>query len=332
MSRFALILSGILMLCGLGAISLPLPAANAQPAADRAFPARPLRIVVPFTTGSTSDAASRFFAEQLAGELGQSVYVENRAGANGIIAIQTLRAAPADGHTILLGAISLMSINPIAVKDLPYDPVKDLAPISGLARGMNVIVVAADSEIRTLADFVALAKAANPALTSGSFAPGYTLSTAWLGQLAGFRFTAVPYKGQAAVLTDLIGRQLDFALVDIGGALPLVKTGKLRALAVTGEARHPEIPDVPSARESGYPDFVRYSWGGFYVRSDTPARLIERLADAMQNVLAKPESAQFAARQAQELLPLRPAAMRQYQLDELARMRAVANSIGYAPQ
>lgn len=328
----AAVLSHILVLSGVTATGLAPLAANAQSVADHAFPTRPVQIVVPFTTGSTSDTASRFFAEQLAVELGGPVYVENRAGANGVIAVQALRSAPADGHTILLGAISLLSINPIAIKNLPYDPVKDLTPISGVARGMNVIVVAGDSEIHTLENLVTRAKAANPVLTSGTFAPGYTLSIAWLGQLAGFRFTAVPYKGQAPVLTDLIGRHLDFALVDLGGALPLLKTGKIRAVAVTGEGRHPEMPQVPTVRESGYPDFVRYSWGGFYVRSETPAWLIERLADAMQNVLAKPESAQFAARQAQELLPLRPAAMRQYQLDELARMRVIANSIGYTAQ
>ncbi len=296
------------------------------------FPMRPLKIVVPFTTGSTSDAASRFFAEQLTSELGQQVLVENRTGANGVIAIQALLSAPADGHTLLLGAISLLSINPIAVKNLPYDPVRDLKPISGIARGMNVFVVPADADMRTLADLVARAKTRAQPLNLGSFAPGYFLSAEWFARLAGITFNPVPYKGQAPILTDLVGNQLDLALVDLGGALPLLKSGKVRAVAVTGETRHPEMPDVPTVRESGYPEFVRYSWGGFYVRADTPDALTNRLADAMQNVLARPQSKQFAARQAQELMPYRPAEMLKFQLDELERMRKVADAIGFKPQ
>ncbi len=292
------------------------------------YPSRPVRIVVPFTPGSGTDAAARFFGERLSVALGQPVVVENKPGANGVISVQAVKQAPADGYTLLAASISIMSVNPIAIRDLPYDPSRDFKPVSGLTRGPNAFLVPADSRLRTLADFVASAKSGGKPPTVATFSPGYQLAAAWFANLAGFTVTNVPYKGQAPLMTDLAAGQVDAALVDPGGALPLIRSGKLRPLAVTGEQRMPELPDVPTVRESGYPDYLQYSWASLYVRIDTPSAVHMKLVDAMQKVMASPEARDFVRRQGQELMSFTPAEMQKFQADELARFRRVADAAG----
>jgi tripartite-type tricarboxylate transporter receptor subunit TctC len=298
----------------------------------RDFPSRPLRIVVPFTPGSGSDNSARYYGEALARELGQPVVVENRPGANGVIGIQAVKSAPADGYTILLASNSPMSVNPIVTRNLPYDPVADLRPISGLSRNMNVFVVPLDSPLKTVRDLAPAARQQERPLNIGTYSAGYQLAAAWFGTLAGIRFTNIPYKGQAQIMADILGKQLDLALVDTGGALPLLKQGKLRALAVSGEKRHPELPDVPTVRESGYADYVQYSWVSFYVRAQTPDDIVAKLASTMQAILKTPESAAYMARAGSSLMPYDPEAMRSFQEAEIARFKRVAQATGIRPE
>lgn len=297
------------------------------------FPDRPLRIIVPFTAGSGSDSASRFFGEKLAVELGQPVVVENRPGASGVIAVSATRSAPADGYTLLLASISILSVNPVMVKDLPYDPVKDLRPISGLTQVTSVFVVPATSKLRTLADLVAAAKASPKELTSGSYSAGYDLAVKWFAGLAGVRFANVPYKGAAAIFTDLMGDRLDFAIADLGGAAPLIKAGRLRALAVSRETRDALLPDVPTFVESGYPEYINRPWISFYARAETPEDVTNRLAQAMQSILATKAARDYAQQSAgNDLMPLGPEAMRRHHLAEIERFRQVARNAGVTPQ
>jgi tripartite-type tricarboxylate transporter receptor subunit TctC len=313
-----------LALAGLMAV---VPFSHAQ---DKNFPSRPVKIIVPFTAGSGSDTSARFFAEQLSKILNGSFVVENKPGASGIIAVTTVTSAPADGHTILLASNSPIAVNPVTIKDLPYDPLKDLKPISGITRGMNALVVAPESNIKTLADLVAAAK--QRPVTVGTYSDGYKLALEWLSSQAGVKFKNVPYKGGAPVFNDVIGGHLDVGVVDMGGAAPMVKGGKLRAIAVSGETRHKEAPDVPTIKESGYPEYVNYSWTSFYVRSETPDDITKKLADAMQTALHSDAAKQFVKKTGGELMPHTAEGMRDYQNNEIARFKRIAESAGIKPQ
>ena len=295
------------------------------------FPNKAVKVIVPFTAGSGSDTSARFFGEQLAGVLGQPFVVENRPGASGVISVMAVKTAPADGYMILLASNSPLSVNPVTIKDLPYDPAKDLRPLSGLTRGMNAYIVPPNSKLNTLADVVAASKQGQP-LNVGNYSAGYHLALEWFANLAGIKFNHIPYKGGAPIFTDIMGNQLDMAIVDLGGVAPLLKSGKIKALAVSGEKRHPDFPDVPTIRESGYPDYVNYSWTSFYVRAQTPDDITAKLADALQNVLATNEAREFVRKTGAELMPYAPAAMQKYHMDELARFRRIAELTGIKPE
>ena len=295
------------------------------------FPNRPVKVIVPYTAGSGSDTSARFFGEKLAAILGQPFIVENRPGASGVISVMAVKTAPADGYTILLASNSPLSVNSVTIKDLPYDPIKDLKPLSGLTRGMNAYVVASNSKLITLADLVAAAKKERQPLNAGSYSDGYQLALEWLASVMGVRFNYIPYKGGAQVFTDVMGSQLDFGLVDMGGVVPLLMSGRLRALAVSGEERHPDFPNVPTIRESGYPDYVNYAWTSFCVRAETPDDVTAKLADALQKVLATNEARNFVKKMGAELMPYAPGVMRKFQRDEIDRFRRIAEVSGFKP-
>jgi len=296
------------------------------------FPNKAVKVIVPFTAGSGSDTSARFFGEKLSAILGQPFVVENKPGASGVISVMTVKTAPADGHTILLASNSPLSVNSITIKDLPYDPLKDLRPLSGLTRGMNAYIVAPNSSLKTLADVVAASKQGAHLLNVGNYSAGYHLALEWFANLAGVKFNHIPYKGGAPIFTDIMGNQLDMAIVDLGGVSSLLKSGKIRALAVSGERRHPDFPDVPTIRESGYPDYVNYSWTSFYVRAQTPDDITAKLADALQQALATNEAKEFVKKTGGELMPYPPAAMQKYHRDELERFRRIAEVAGIKPE
>ena len=296
------------------------------------FPNRAVRVIVPFTSGSGSDTMARFLGEKLSAILGQPFLVENRPGANGVIAVTAVKTAPADGYTMLLGNISLLAVNPVTIKDLPYDPLKDLRPIGGLARGMNAYIVAPNSKLKTLADLVAAAKNKQQPLSAGSYSAGYHLVLEWFANLASVKFNHIPYKGAAPIFTDVMGNQLDFAIVDTAGVASLLKSGKLRALAMSGESRHTNFPDVPTVKESGYPEYVYYSWVSFWVRAETPDDNTAKLADALQKALAANDAKEFIKSLGAEVMPYGPAAMQKYQRDELDRARRTAAIAGIKPE
>jgi tripartite-type tricarboxylate transporter receptor subunit TctC len=304
-------------------------AAHAQ---DDAFPNRPIRVIVPFTPGAGSDIAARFFGARLSDELHVPVVVENKPGAFGALAVGAVKSAPADGYTLLLGGNSPVVVNPLFIKKLSYDPVKELKPISGLARNTNVFVVPASSPIHSVADLVRVSKTAKAPLNVGTPASGYQLVMEWFAREAGIKFNHIPYKGGAQCYNDAMGGQVDMAVAELAGTLEFIKSGRLRALATTGEARHPSLPDVPTFKESGFPDFVTYSWNSFYVRSETPEAVAKVLGDAMQRVLSTDEARQFVRTAGTELMPLDRAAMRDFQMKEAARFKAIADAAGIKPQ
>ena len=296
------------------------------------YPNRPVRIIVPSNPGSGADSAARFFGEQLGKRLGQSFVVENKPGANGTIAATFVKQQPADGYTIFLGSNSPLVVTPLVTKDVKYDPTKDFTPLSGTTRGMTMISVPVKSNIKSFKELLATAKSAKQPLTVGTFTAGYQLSMEWLAQEANVKFLNVPYKGGVQMFTDLLGGQLDFAVSDIVGATPFVQQGSLRPLAVTGDERHPQFPDVPTVKESGMPVFVNYVWSSFSVRAETPSDIQKKLADTLAEVFKTPEAARYAKNNNTELLSFGPAEMREFQATEYKRFQDVVKRAGIQPQ
>ena len=314
------------LLLGVAAI---MPLAMAQVAN---FPTRALKIVVPTSPGSGSDTTARYFGEQLAAALGQPVVIDNKPGANGVLAAMVVRQAPADGYTIFLGTNTHMAVNPIVVKDLPYDPVKDFKPVSGLARGMMIFVTSPGSKMNNVADLVAAAKASKKQLNVGTYTSGFHLSAEWFASVTATKYVNVPYKGAPEVFIGVIGDQLDWAVSDLIAAIPLVKAGKLKALAVSGDKRHPDSPEIPTVKESGFPDYVNYTWTSMYIRSETPDAVTARLVDVMQKILATPGAREFTARIGSDPMGLAPAEMRKFQISETERFRRIADGAGIKPE
>lgn len=296
------------------------------------YPIRSVKVIVPFSTGSGADHASRFFGDLLAKHFGQNFLIENKTGAGGVLAMNTVKAAPADGYTILMGSNSLMAVNPIMLKELPYDAVKDFKPIGGLTRGLIVIVVAKDSKYQSITELLAAAKNSAVPLNGGTYALGYQLALAWLANVAGVKFENIAFKGAGEIMVSLLGNQLDFGIVSFNGAVPLLKAGKFKALALSSDKRHPDFPGVPTIAESGFPEFTNYTWTSFFVRSDTPADITNKLEEALQTVIATPLAKEYADQVLVELLPFKAEAMRRYQLEEIARFTKIAKEAGLEPR
>ena len=292
------------------------------------FPSRPIKIVVPTSAGSGSDTTARYFGEQLGVALGQSVVIDNKPGANGIIAAMAVKQAPADGYTIFLGTNTHMAVNPIVVKDLPYDAIKDFKPLTGLARGMMIFVASPNSKISNVTELVAAAKNSKQQLNVGTYTAGFHLSAEWFASVTNTKYVNVPYKGAPEVFLGVMGDQLDWAVSDLIAAIPQVKAGKLKALAVSGEKRHADYPEIPTIKESGYPDYVNYTWTSMYIRSETPEAVTARLVEAIQKILATPGAREFTAKIGSDPMPLNPADMRKFQISETERFRRISNAAG----
>ena len=302
-------------------------------AAQSSFPSKPLRIIVPFTPGSGTDTAARYYAEPLGKLLGQPVVVENRPGANGAIGVMTLKNAPADGYTLLLATNSPITVNPLTEKSLAYDPFNDLRPISGLSRSMSVYLVPVSSPYKTLQEFTEAARSGPHALNIATYSAGQILANAWLSQLSGAKLQNVSYKGQAQIMTDLEGGHIDAALVDISGAVTHIKAGKVRALGVTSDKRHFQVPEVPTVQEAGFPQYLYLTWAAVYAAKHTPEPVAAALEDAMQKILdtdyARSYQAKFGGG---SLMPLTAAQQAAFQKEEYDRMKSIADKVGIKPQ
>ena len=280
-------------LSGLGlifAILLPAPAGAAD-----SYPSRPLRFVVPLTQGSGSDTVTRFVAERTGKLLGQPAVVENRPGADTIIATQSVLTAPPDGYSVLMISPSAMVINPLVHDHLPYDPKRDLRPLAAAIRATSVLVTGPSSPYKTFSDLLAGAKKAPNSVSLANYSYHYRLGALQMQQMSGVEFNHVLYKGASQAQTDVMGGAVDAALLDLGGALPLIRAGKLRPLAVTTRARHPELPNVPTVAESGLPGYELTVWVGFAVSATTPEPVVARLEDALLKAIGSDEFRSFAA-------------------------------------
>jgi tripartite-type tricarboxylate transporter receptor subunit TctC len=260
-------------------------------AAQGPFPSRPITLIVGFAAGGATDTAARIIARKLAENMGVPVIVENRAGAGGNIAHQQVANAAPDGYTILLGSVGPLAVAPHLVKDLPYNPQKDLAPLTMGVMFPNILVVNPGVPAKTLQEFVALARAQPGKLDYGSTGVGSAshLAGELLKQRANIDITHVPYKGGGAAMPDILGGRIASYWSPPSTALPYIQAGKLRPLASTGAARSPVLPDVPTVAESGYPGFEASNWYAFVAPGRTPPEILDRWNAELVKVLKSPD-------------------------------------------
>lgn len=271
--------------------ALPLAVPALGPAlAQEGFPNRSIRIVVGFTPGGATDIAVRAFGPRMGEILGQAIVVENRPGAGGNIAMEAVARAPADGHTLLLGTIGTLVINPMVMR-MPVDPLRDLLPVSIAVDLFNILVVPMDRPWRSVADLVAAAKAAPGTLSWGHSGIGASphLSGLMLDRLAGIETIGVSYRGGAQVATDLLAGRIDYSFATAPSVMQYVETGRLRALAVPTAQRSRLLPHVPTVAEGGVPGFDVASWYAITAPRGTPDAIVNRLSDAMRQALGDAE-------------------------------------------
>jgi len=265
-------------------------AAAATLQAHGAYPDKPIRLIVSGAPGTPPDALARIVAEQLTAGLGKPVLVENRPGGSGIVAMGSVAKAAPDGHT--LATIGLPQIvAPSLMSEMPYDTVRDFAPVIQLTWSANVLVVRASSPLKTLAELLSVAKAKPGALTyasGGNGTPSH-LASELLKRHAGIDVRHVPYKGIPAGLAAVMGEQVDVAFAGIATALPLLRSGRLRALATAGARRLPALPDVPTVAELGFAGYQQNEWYGVVAPAATPPQIIARLAAELARIVAAPE-------------------------------------------
>jgi tripartite-type tricarboxylate transporter receptor subunit TctC len=264
------------------------PAAFAQAGA---WPAHPVKVIVGYPPGGSTDIAGRLFAERIGRKLGQQFVVENRAGASGTVGAQSVVRAEPDGYTLLLAASPEVSIAPITMKALPYDPVRDLQPVTLVGQIPFFLVVNPSVPARTLAEFIAYAKANPGKLNYSSF--GKNTSNHLAGELfkslTGIQAVHVPYKGSGPSIIDLIGGQVQYTFDGPPAVLEQVRAGKLRALAVASRQRLPSAPDVPTFAEAGLPDFSGGTWFGLFAPARTPRALLDQINAESVAVLNAPD-------------------------------------------
>jgi len=279
------VLGRLAMAMCLAIVSTPTPA--------QSFPDRPLRLVVPFSAGGVTDIVARAAAERLSRSLGQTVVVENRTGANGAVAIDTLMQAPPDGYTLFLATIGNLAINPAVYPDLRYSTDKDFQIIGLLSSVPQLFVVGKALPVNSVDEFVAYAKANPGKLSYGSSGVGSAphMAGAIFASRAGIQVNHIPYRGSSQSITDLIGGQLSFMIDPVTTTLPYVQSGKVRAIAVSTPHRLAALPDVPTIAESGFPGYDVGVWNAIAVRAGTPAPVVDRLVKELRAVV---QDASFA--------------------------------------
>jgi tripartite-type tricarboxylate transporter receptor subunit TctC len=310
--------------------ALALAAAWRAGAMAQAWPERPIRLIVPFPPGGGTDVISRQLAERMAANTGWTIIVENRAGAGGNIGLDAVAKAAPDGYTIGMGQASNLAINPALYARMPYDPLKDFAPISSIASQGLVVVVSAKSAFRSLADLLAAAKQKPDGVSlahPGNGTIGH-LAGEMLSRRAGVKILIVPYKGIAPAVTELMGGQVDVLFGNPLAVMPLVTGNLLRPIAVSSAHRLAALPDVPTVAESGFAGFDAVNWSGLVAPAHTPDALIARLNTEAAAALRRPEMTERLALDGSEAFPSSVAAFAAFMQAERAKWGAIVHDIG----
>jgi len=304
-----------------------IPAAQAQD-----YPSRPLRLVVAFTAGGTTDFVARLLADKMKGPLGQSVIVENKPGANGAIGAEFVAKSDPDGYTLFFTTAGAVAINPAFRKNLAYDPVADFAPVGLAVKNSTLVVVRSNLEANNAKELVALAR--QRPITVGVTGIGAIshLGLELFQSAAGVKFQHVPYRGAAQAITDLIGGQLDGLVADVPTVLTQIRAGKIKALGATSQERSELFPDVPTLVEQGFPDTVADQWGAVLAPAKTPPAIIAKLNAAMLAALNDPELRSKLTQAGVIPAPSSPQNFALYLQDEIARWGKLIREKGIKPE
>jgi tripartite-type tricarboxylate transporter receptor subunit TctC len=300
----------------------------------QAFPTKPVRFVVPFAPGGSTDTLARALGQKLSDSLGQQVVIDNRTGANGNIGMDIVAKAPPDGHTIVLGYIANVAIGPSLYDKLPFDPVRDYEAVTLLATSPNVLVAHPGIPVSNLKDVIALAKAKPGQLNyaSASVASVGHLTGELLNQLAGIRMVHVAYKGSGQAVTDLLGGHIQLMFSGFSSVMPHIKSSKLRPIAQTGEKRSPALPDVATIAESGFPKFEATAWYGVHAPAKTPKPIVTRLNAEFVKALKMPDVKERLNALGFELVGSTPEHYASYIKSEIKKWEKVVKASGAKPE
>lgn len=306
-----------------------IPAVSADSRADN-YPSKAIRLVVPFPPAGTADILARTIGQKLTERWGQQVIIDNRPGAGGNIGANVVAKAPPDGYTLLMGTAGTHGINASVYSKMPYDTLKDFIPITLVASVPNLLTVNPSIPVKSVKELIALAKAKPGQLTFGSSGNGTAVHLA--GELlktqAGIDLVHVPYKGSAQATSDLLSGHISMIFSAAPGAMPYVKAGRLRVLAVTSVRRMPALPDIPTMIEAGVPDYEAESWFGMFAPAGTPNGVIAKLNAAIVEILQTPEMKQRLSDQGAEPVGNTSAQFAVYVKEEMAKWAKVVNASG----
>jgi len=311
------------LMAGLAGVAL-LGAAAMAPALAQGFPNKPIKFIVPFPPGSATDTSARYFAKKLSEMTSQPVIIDNRAGGNGFIAVRAVLSAPADGYTVFIGSNSTLAVNSALFKSLPYDPIADFSPLTMMVRAPALLIVPGGSSHTTLPELMAAAKAKPGALNYAHGSAGYQLMAELFNETANVKTYGVPFKSATDSVVAVASETVDLAFVEITSAQELVKSGKLRALAVASASRIGVLPSVPTSAEAGLPGFNAYVWVAAVVSSKTPKAETDKLAALMTTIENLPETREFYERIGGEVMRGGPEQMRAFQKSEIDLWKRIA--------
>ncbi|HSW27347.1 MAG TPA: tripartite tricarboxylate transporter substrate binding protein [Burkholderiaceae bacterium] len=310
-----------------------LAAAALAPAAwAQSYPAKPITFIVPFAAGSATDQLARALGQSITEQTKQAVVVDNKAGASGMLAAQAAARAAPDGHTVLITTNTTHAANEHLYKKLPYDPVKDFAPVSGLGKGGQVLVVAADSPYKSVKDLLDFARKNPGKLTFGSGSSSSRVAGELFQQMSGTDILHVPYKSNPLAITDLLGGQIVMMITDTSTGVPQIKGGKLRALGVSTTKRLPMLPDVPTIDEAGVKGYDMGYWFAAYVPANTPAPVVARLNELLHAALKTPQAKAFFDTSGGEPFATTPEQLAKFQGEETSKWGRVIKKAGIEPE
>jgi tripartite-type tricarboxylate transporter receptor subunit TctC len=299
--------------------------AGTAPADD--YPSRPIRLIVPYAAGGGADSVARIVAKRVGETIGQAIVIENRGGGGSIIGTELVNTSEPDGYTLLLGQSGPISINPAIYKTLPYDPIRDFAPVSMTTAYPYIMVVNPALGVKTLQEFVALAKSQPGKLNYGTTGVGAAnhLVTELFDSKAGIAMTHIPYRGTALAVADLIAGHVQVVFADPISALPYMDAGTLLALAVTSKDRSPVAPAVPTISESGYPGFDAIGWHGILAPANTPPAIVKKLNTEIVEALKDPDTRALLEKQAMQTVGNSPQAFADFIKLDIAIWKEVAD-------
>jgi len=310
------------------AICAALAAALASPANAQTYPSRPVTIVVPFAAGSVTDATARLIGQHLQTALGQPLVIENKAGAGGLVAASAVARAASDGYTLLITTNSTHSAASGLFKNVPYDPIKDFTPIARIGSFPSVVVINPGLPIKSMPELVAYAKANPGKLEYGTGNSTGQIAGETLKRRKGIDIVRVGYRSNPAALTDLIAGHIAMMIPDFGTAVPQIKAGKIRPLAVLTKERSPILPDVPTLHETVMPGFDLLAWAGIFAPANTPPEVVTTLASELQKIIARPDLKEQFVNSGVETFWSGPDPFAQYVKDELVKWTVLIKEAG----